>query len=203
MGLMDRIKKVAGTGENAGYDDSYEDDYYQGFDGGYDDNPMDDDMQVAGGGMNMGNTQQIGSMTAGGGGPQMPGGGGSGGSQMPINNGGSIGLSGASVNMKVVRPKNYDGDTASQIANHLLNKCTVILNLEQTNKETSRRLIDFLTGVAYSIGGTLKKITDKTYVVTPANVDVDDAKIKPTARRNEAPQEPKEEPANEDFTDFN
>ncbi len=195
MGLMDRIKKVAGTGENTGYDDSYDDDYYQGFEGGYDDNPMDEDVQVANG-MNMGNTQQIGTQNMGG----MN-------TQMTMNNtgsgNGSIGLSGASVNMKVVRPKNYDGDTASQIANHLLNKCTVILNLEQTNKETSRRLIDFLTGVAYSIGGTLKKITDKTYVVTPANVDVDDAKIKPTPRRTEAAPEPKEEAANEDFSDFN
>ncbi len=193
MGLMDRIKKVAGTGENPGYDDSYDDDYYQGFEGGYDDNPMDEDVQVAGG-MNMGNTQQIGAQNMGGMNTQV--------TNMGGGNG-SIGLSGASVNMKVVRPKNYDGDTASQIANHLLNKCTVILNLEQTNKETSRRLIDFLTGVAYSIGGTLKKITDKTYVVTPANVDVDDAKIKPTPRRSEAQPEPKEEAAGEDFSDFN
>lgn len=192
MGLMDRIKKVTGT--NDSYDDSYDDDYYQGFDNGYDENPADDDIQVAGG-MNMGSTQQINPQAMNGMSMGVPMGGGNGGS-------GSIGLSGSSVNMKVVRPKTYDGDTASQIANHLLNKCTVILNLEQTNKETSRRLIDFLTGVAYSIGGTLKKITDKTYVVTPANVDVDDAKIKPTPRRTEAQPEPKEE-ASEDFSDFN
>lgn len=188
MGLMDRIKKVAGTGDNTGYDDSYDDDYYQGFEGGYDDNPMDDDVQVANG-MNMNSTQQVGSQNMGG-----------------MNTGvgnGSIGLSGASVNMKVVRPKNYDSNTASQIANHLLNKCTVILNLENTSKETSRRMIDFLTGVAYSIGGTLKRITDKTYVVTPANVDVDDAMIKPTAHRTEAQPEAKDEGSNEDFSDFN
>ena len=119
----------------------------------------------------------------------------------PVQNG-PIGFSGSNIKMQVVRPKNYDSDTASQIANHLLNKCTVVLNLENSNKETSRRLIDFLSGVAYSIGGNLKRIAVNAYVVTPANVDVEDAKIKPAARRAE-PQPEVKEPAGEDFSDFN
>lgn len=196
MGLMDRIKKVTGT--NDIYDSSYDDDYYQGFDNGYDDGiASDEDVQVSGGGMNMNN----GGMDAA---PQPMGGGqpmGGMGNQGAPAAGGNIGFSGVNVNMKVVRPKNYDSDTASQIANHLLNKCTVFLNLENTNKETSRRLIDFLSGVAYSIGGSLKRIAASAYVVTPANVDVDEAKIKPAPRRE--PQPEAKESANEDFSDFN
>jgi cell division inhibitor SepF len=190
MGLMDRIKKVTGTDS---YDGTYDDDYYQGFgDTGYDEGVVapEDDVQVAGG-MNMGstqaiNTQPMAGMNAG---------------AQPVQNG-PIGFSGSNIKMQVVRPKSYDSDTASQIANHLLNKCTVVLNLENSNKETSRRLIDFLSGVAYSIGGNLKRIAVNAYVVTPANVDVEDAKIKPAPRRAE-PQPEAKEPAGEDFSDFN
>ena len=191
MGLMDRIKKVTGT---ESYDDSYDDDYYQGFgDTGYDEGAVapEDDVQVAGG-MNMGSTQAINTQPMVG--MNM-------GSQ-PVQSG-SIGFSGSNIKMQVVRPKTYDSDTASQIANHLLNKCTVVLNLENSNKETSRRLIDFLSGVAYSIGGNLKRIAVNAYVVTPANVDVEDAKIKPAPRRAAEPQPEAKEPASEDFSDFN
>ncbi len=178
MGLMDRIKKVTGT--NDSYDDSYDDDYYGGFDD-YDDVADDSDVQMA--------SQPQGGMNS-----QMSMGG------APM--GGGISLSGSNIKMQVVRPKNYDSDTTSQIANHLLNKCTVVLNLENTNKETSRRLIDFLTGVAYSIGGDLKKIATNAYVITPSNVDVENAQIKTAAQRPEPQPEVKETPA-DDFGDFN
>ncbi|MGN1346228.1 MAG: cell division protein SepF [Eubacteriales bacterium] len=189
---MDRIKKVTGTNDT--YDDSYDDDYYQGFDNGYDEGGVDDDVQVAGG-MGMGNTQQIGAQPMGG----MNG---AGMGTQPMPGGGSIGLSGSNIKMQVVRPKTYDSDTASQIANHLLNKSTVLLNLENTNKETSRRLIDFLSGVAYSIGGSLRKVALSAYIIAPSNVDVDEAKIKPTPRRSESQPEQKEA-SGEDFSDFN
>ncbi len=104
--------------------------------------------------------------------------------------------------MQVVQPQTYDSDTTSQIANHLLNKCTVFLNLEKTNKETSRRLIDFLTGVAYSIGGDIKKIATNAYVIAPANVDVENSKIRNTAPRR-APEPEKKEETGDDFGDFN
>ena len=172
MGLMDRIKKVTGTNDN--YDDSYDDDYYGGFEA-YDDVEDDGDVQMAG-------TTTIGSSTVGG---QMSG----------------ISLSGSNIKMQVVRPQTYDSETASQIANHLLNKCTVVLNLENTNKETSRRLIDFLSGVAYSIGGSLKKIATNAYVITPSNVDVGEAQVK--QRRAEPQPEPQPEKPFDDFADFN
>ena len=86
------------------------------------------------------------------------------------SNSAGMSLNGSALELKVIRPDRYEN--VSQIADHLLNKRTVVLNLEATNKETSRRIIDFLTGVAYSIGGNLKKVANNTYVITPNNVDV-------------------------------
>ncbi len=70
--------------------------------------------------------------------------------------------------LKVVKPEKFED--ASAIADHLLDKRTVVLNLEETNSEVARRLIDFLSGVAYSIDGNLKKVADHTFVITPNNV---------------------------------
>ena len=178
MGLMDRIKKV--TGANDSYDDSYDEDYYDGFDNNYDDGADDGDVQFAPQPQPMANP----GVTAA---PQ------------PMN---GISLSGSNLKMQVVRPETYDSDTATQIANHLLNKCTVVLNLEKTTKEASRRLIDFLTGVAYSIGGDLKNIATNAYVITPSNVDVENAKIRTTPKQTEPEPEEEPEPAG-DFNDFN
>ena len=177
MGLMDRINKV--TGNNDGYDNSYEDDYYDGFDN------YEDQGEDSGASFVNPQPQPIGT-TGMNPGPQQMGG---------------ISLSGSNIKMQVVRPETYDSDTATQIANHLLNKCTVVLNLEKTSKEASRRLIDFLTGVAYSIGGDLKNIATNAYVITPSNVDVENAKIRSNKQPEPAPAEP-ETPA-DDFSDFN
>ena len=113
--------------------------------------------------------------------------------------GGGISLSGNNIKMQVVRPQSFD--SVSQIADHLLNKCTVVLNLENTNKETSRRLIDFLSGVAYSIDGSIKRIANQAYVITPSNVDVGDAKLNTRQKREEAPVEAA--PVEDEFGDFN
>lgn len=79
-------------------------------------------------------------------------------------------LSGSSIELKVIKPESYKNST--MIADHLIAGRTVVLNLEATNKETARRLIDFLMGVAYSIDGDLKKVSNNTYVITPKNVAV-------------------------------
>ena len=84
--------------------------------------------------------------------------------------------SGSSVEMKVVKPDRIEAVT--QIADHLLDRKTILLNLEDTNRETARRLIDFLNGVAYAINGNLKKVANCTYVITPSNVDVSGEQIK-------------------------
>ncbi len=178
MGIMDRIKKVTGT--NEAYDEAYEDDYYGGFDG-YNEPEDDSDMQMAGG---MNQTMGMGAA--------------------PVQNaapmGGGLSLSGNNIKMQVVRPQSFD--SVSQIADHLLNKCTVVLNLENTNKETSRRLIDFLSGVAYSIDGSIKRIATQAYVITPSNVDVGDAQLK-SRQQKPREEEPVPAPAEDEFGDFN
>ncbi len=78
--------------------------------------------------------------------------------------------SGASIEMKVVTPSSFE--TVTQIADLLLSNKTVLLNLENTNKETSKRLIDFLSGVAYALEGDVQKVADNTYAITPNNVAV-------------------------------
>ena len=82
----------------------------------------------------------------------------------------SVKLDGAALELKVVKPERYE--VVPQIADHLLNRRTVVLNLEATNKETSRRIIDFLSGVAYAIDGKLSKVAINTYLITPANINV-------------------------------
>ena len=70
----------------------------------------------------------------------------------------------------LVKPDKYDN--ASEIADHLRDKRTVVLNLEQTDKAVARRLLDFLSGVAYANEGTIKKVALSTYIITPYNVEI-------------------------------
>lgn len=74
--------------------------------------------------------------------------------------------------MQVVVAKPERFDQVSDIAKHLRDKHAVILNLEETNKDVSRRLVDFLSGCAFALDGKIKKIAVATYLVTPYNVDV-------------------------------
>ena len=70
----------------------------------------------------------------------------------------------------IVKPERFE--SAAEIADHLREKRTVVLNLEQTNKDIARRLIDFLSGVAYAQDGKIKKVAVNTYLITPYNVDL-------------------------------
>lgn len=70
----------------------------------------------------------------------------------------------------LVKPDRYEN--VSEVADHLRNKCAVVLNLESTNKDTARRLVDFLSGCAYALDGKIKKVATSTYIITPYNVDI-------------------------------
>ena len=70
----------------------------------------------------------------------------------------------------LVKPERFDD--ASSIADHLNSKRTVVLNLEATNKEVARRLIDFLSGVAYANNGQIKRVSTNTFIITPYNVGI-------------------------------
>ncbi len=78
----------------------------------------------------------------------------------------------ATTQLQVVLVKPERFENASEIADHLRDKRTVVLNLESTNKEIARRLLDFLSGVAYANEGKIKKVAVSTYIITPYNVDI-------------------------------
>ena len=79
----------------------------------------------------------------------------------------------ATTQLKVVLVKPERFENASEIADQLKDKRTVVLNLESTNKDVARRLIDFLSGVAYAGEGKIKKVAANTYIITPYSVDIE------------------------------
>ncbi|MDL2325240.1 cell division protein SepF [Ruminococcaceae bacterium OttesenSCG-928-A16] len=78
----------------------------------------------------------------------------------------------ATTQLQVVLVKPERFDDASAVADHLNSRRTVVLNLESTNKEVSRRLVDFLSGVAYANNGQIKRVANNTFIITPFNVDI-------------------------------
>ncbi|MEG2677628.1 MAG: cell division protein SepF [Oscillospiraceae bacterium] len=72
----------------------------------------------------------------------------------------------ATTQLEVVLVKPERFDDASSIADHLNNKRTVVLNLESTNKEVSRRLVD------YANSGQIKRVANSTFIITPYNVGI-------------------------------
>ncbi len=78
----------------------------------------------------------------------------------------------ATTQLQVVLVKPDSFQDATSIADHLNNKRTVVLNLESTNRDVARRLVDFLSGVAYANNGQLKRVANSTFIITPFNVDI-------------------------------
>ena len=77
----------------------------------------------------------------------------------------------AQLQVVLFKPENF-GEETRAVADELLKMHTVVLNLEDTKKEVSRRIIDFLSGVAYANGGKIKRVSTSTYIITPYNVDL-------------------------------
>ena len=75
----------------------------------------------------------------------------------------------AQLQVVLFKPERFGEDTRA-IADELIKMHTVVLNLENTNKDVSRRIIDFLSGVAYANGGQIKKVATSTFIITPYNV---------------------------------
>ncbi|MBE6811667.1 MAG: cell division protein SepF [Ruminococcaceae bacterium] len=76
----------------------------------------------------------------------------------------------AKLQVVLKKPERFDDATA--IADELLDKRTVLINMEDTAKEEINKILWFLSGVAYANGGNLKKVAKRTYMITPYNVDV-------------------------------
>lgn len=72
--------------------------------------------------------------------------------------------------LKFVRPEQFD--EAAEIADSLRARQAVLMNLEMTETETARRLLDFLSGAAYALGGRVMRVSAQAYIIAPTNVDL-------------------------------
>lgn len=77
----------------------------------------------------------------------------------------------AKLRVALFKPEKF-GEETRTIADELVKTHTVVLNLEHTNKDMARRIIDFLSGVAYANRGKIKKVSANTFIIIPNNVDL-------------------------------
>ena len=82
----------------------------------------------------------------------------------------NTGDSDSNIELKVVHPSSFD--EVGEIADYLIDGCTVVLNLEMLDQIQTVRMLDFLNGVTYSTDGEIKNIAKNTYIITPHNVDI-------------------------------
>lgn len=88
------------------------------------------------------------------------------------NSGGKVVNIHATTQLQVVLVKPERFDNVSEIADHLRDKHSVLLNLENTDRNIARRLVDFLSGCAYAVDGKIKKVAASAYLLTPYNVEI-------------------------------
>ncbi len=104
----------------------------------------DDPLPPAGGGADRGRSRQLRSVSGGG--------------------------DGDDVQVHLVIPRNFND--AQQVADQFKRKVPVILNLQTTDHELSKRLIDFASGLTYALDGGMQRIAEKVFLLTPRNVEV-------------------------------
>jgi cell division inhibitor SepF len=80
------------------------------------------------------------------------------------------GLASPNVKVHLVLPRSFND--AQQIADRFKDAVPVILNLQQSDQELSKRLIDFASGLTYALDGGMQRIADKVFLLTPRNVEV-------------------------------
>jgi cell division inhibitor SepF len=70
----------------------------------------------------------------------------------------------------IMQPENFDD--AQDICDHLKNKKPVVINLEDIEKDTAQRIVDFLSGSIYALDGSIQKVSSGIFVIAPNNVDI-------------------------------
>ena len=78
----------------------------------------------------------------------------------------------APAKVHVVEPKAFND--AQEIGDRLRSSTPVIVNLQGLERDLQRRLIDFASGLCYALGGTMSKVGDQVFLLTPPNVEVSD-----------------------------
>lgn len=88
----------------------------------------------------------------------------------PRGRAGTVNVGGRETSVMLFSPKTFD--EAGELLGYLQQELTVVMTLEGLPAETARRLLDFLSGIAFALGGKITPVSTKTYFVTPANVDI-------------------------------
>ena len=81
-------------------------------------------------------------------------------------------IEGGNIELKVVKPESFD--EVGEIADYLIDGCTVVLNTELLDRATIIRMLDFLNGVTYTTDGEIKNVASGTYIITPSGIDIRD-----------------------------
>jgi cell division inhibitor SepF len=81
-----------------------------------------------------------------------------------------VGRSNGDVRVHLVVPKSFND--AQQIADKFKDSIPVILNLQGSDSDLSKRLIDFASGLTYALDGGMQRIADKVFMLTPRNVEI-------------------------------
>ena len=79
-------------------------------------------------------------------------------------------VAGAAVKVHLVVPRSFND--AQSIADKFKDATPVIVNLQSADPELSKRLIDFSSGLTYALGGSMQRVADKVFLLTPRNVEV-------------------------------
>src|SRR6185312_13460877 len=77
---------------------------------------------------------------------------------------------GAAAKVHLVIPRSFND--AQQVADRFKDGIPVILNLQSSDAELSKRLIDFASGLSYALNGGMQRVADKVFLLTPRNVEV-------------------------------
>ncbi|WP_366921445.1 cell division protein SepF [Metallumcola ferriviriculae] len=86
------------------------------------------------------------------------------------------------VKMVFLKPRTFD--EVQDIANNLKNRRPVILNLESTDKEVAQRIVDFLSGSTYALGGSMQKLSAAIFLFMPQNIDISGHFDEETSEKN-------------------
>lgn len=88
----------------------------------------------------------------------------------PVGGSPGGGRGGSDVRVHLVLPKSFND--AQQIADRFKDNIPVVINLQTSDSDLSKRLIDFASGLTYALNGGMQRIADKVFMLTPANVSI-------------------------------
>lgn len=82
----------------------------------------------------------------------------------------TVNFAGKEAQVILFSPKSFD--EAGEVVNHILQNHSVVMTLEGLPSDTARRLLDFISGIAFALQGKITPVSAKTYFITPQNVDI-------------------------------